>query len=239
MPFIALKDQPYRLLAAEFFVIVLGVLVAFQVEEWRNEREDREIEANSLQVLLADIERGRSEYENLIQVSGTALPEEARRLLEFMLDPASLAKQVSDIPDVALRAWQWEPTSTAFDSMRDSGNMGLISDQELQSALLFYFDLLEPYFYTNRLGHTDLVRDVNRMLDQLIIIRPRADYLESGEVDQVLSVTMEEFVSEPDLLEALILLESSGTEGLVEQAELGIERLNQLEELINTHLETL
>ena len=235
MPLVSANKESYRWLAAELVVVVLGILIAFQVEEWRTSRGDREIEAGSLRVLLTDIETGRDEYENVKETSAT-LKESSATMLEFMLDPASQTKDVAAIPSIELRTWRWEPTSSAFDSLRDSGNLGLISNQELQSALLYYFDLIEPYFLGLRVSHSELVGDVDALLDDFVFVRPRPDYLVSGEVDRVMQVSMEEFVNDPELLETLIQLEGSATDRLIGLADSNIGSLNDLEKMILEHL---
>ncbi len=46
MPIIKTHNQSFRWLAAELLVVVLGILIAFQIEEFRSERKDRIEEEN-------------------------------------------------------------------------------------------------------------------------------------------------------------------------------------------------
>ena len=60
---IKLTKQNFSSYLAEFMVIVLGILVAFQVEEWRDERAEQRDVASSLQRLIEETEENAERCE--------------------------------------------------------------------------------------------------------------------------------------------------------------------------------
>lgn len=52
-------------LFAELMVIVLGILIAIQVEEWRQYRQDRKHEKDVLASIQRDVDNILSQYEEL------------------------------------------------------------------------------------------------------------------------------------------------------------------------------
>ncbi len=66
MPLIKSNSRSYRWLLSELFVVVLGILVAFQVDEWRSERELQEQENAQLYALHADFTENVKRLEGVI-----------------------------------------------------------------------------------------------------------------------------------------------------------------------------
>ncbi|MEE4298263.1 MAG: hypothetical protein V2J24_02375 [Pseudomonadales bacterium] len=53
--------RAFRLLIAELVVVVLGILIAFRVEEWRDYRIDREEARASMEAIVEDLVLGDEE----------------------------------------------------------------------------------------------------------------------------------------------------------------------------------
>lgn len=121
---------------AELVVIVFGVLIAFQVESWRENVQAREREQAQLLALKADFE------ENLLRL------QDAERFQRRALQSFSrvLAIGSGDAPmlpaDSAYRAFRHirqfsrlEAVTGAYDALLSSGDLRLLQSQELRAEL--------------------------------------------------------------------------------------------------------
>ncbi len=78
----------WQQLAAEFFVIVIGVLVSLGVDDWRQSRDDRVTEQYILSGILADLSRDRDDIQSAINAAmGRA--SAADKILSVMESSAS------------------------------------------------------------------------------------------------------------------------------------------------------
>ena len=50
------KDQNWFAVGLDFFIVVLGILIAFQITSWNEARNDRRLEAQYLSLLVTDLE---------------------------------------------------------------------------------------------------------------------------------------------------------------------------------------
>lgn len=75
-------------LAAEFGVIVIGVLAALAVDDWRQGRDDRATERYILQGILSDLERDRDDIESAVNTA-MVRASAADRLLSLIDHPAA------------------------------------------------------------------------------------------------------------------------------------------------------
>jgi len=55
-------SNPSVFLAAEFVIIVLGVLVALSVDNWNQERQDNKTKSHLIESLLSDLREDKEDY---------------------------------------------------------------------------------------------------------------------------------------------------------------------------------
>jgi len=75
-------------LAAEFAVIVIGILAALAVDDWRQSRNDRATERYILQGILSDLERDRDDIESAVNTA-MVRASAANKLLSLIDHPAA------------------------------------------------------------------------------------------------------------------------------------------------------
>ncbi len=126
--------------ATEFVVIVVGVLAALAVDQWRDERNDRKTEAEYLSRLRIDVEADIEQFYSFEQI----LETKARLLQsllddtinsEFAHDPRSLMEAVQYSSFIALP----DSVSTTFDELQSTGRLALIQDLSQRDALSKYY----------------------------------------------------------------------------------------------------
>jgi hypothetical protein len=132
-------------LAGEFVVIVLGVLVALAVDEWREVRAERAREVGYYRALLGDLDRDLAEYDFAIEFTGVSL-DAARDVLSVIEGRAragegSLAEALRRASWVNYPAW----SSGTMDELLGSGSIRLLRDPVLKRALLAYHDFVNEW----------------------------------------------------------------------------------------------
>jgi hypothetical protein len=136
----ALRQQNWSAVVIEIIVVVVGILFALQVDNWNENRRERNLEQIYLQRLTADIQGDIDEFKELRHIfqekfefteelkSGVT-PEEIRR------DPNSLVQRLRYSTFVSLPSVR----SATFDELAGSGQLAIIRDLALRSALANYY----------------------------------------------------------------------------------------------------
>jgi hypothetical protein len=136
-----LRKQNWGQAFFELLIVAVGILMALQVDRWREESNNREIEQEYLSRLTDDIDED-------IQSLGRGV-----NIAELRRTFAELLMAVAENPDLALEspqdffvaihqsAYTFTPalTSNTFDELRSTGNMRLLRDTTLKNALFSYY----------------------------------------------------------------------------------------------------
>ena len=131
-------------LLQEFIVIVIGVFVALAAESWWSEREDRRIEREIREDMVA-------EFEANIRILEADLAEnEGARLrisiLEGLSNEALMAltdEQMTGTHYPSIRWAGFDPAMGTVQALVESGNLAVVSDREMRLGLARWTGLLE------------------------------------------------------------------------------------------------
>ena len=118
-------------LAGEFIVIVIGVLVAFQFENWRIAQDEAQREAEQLQALRADFLENRRRLAETLERQQMVVAR-GKALLHIMDRGTSVPPD--SLPDLlygALAFFEAEPVTGAYAALIASGDISLISNPDL------------------------------------------------------------------------------------------------------------
>lgn len=131
-------------MAAEFLVIVVGVLVALAVDEWSSSVQERELEREYLQALAMDLGEDSTAYAAALAPN----VEEALTALRTIVPVARGADAMpSDTVGFVRRMWestfsvsQFEERRTTFEELLATGNLSLIRSAELRASIVSYYE---------------------------------------------------------------------------------------------------
>lgn len=149
-------------LAAEFSVIVVGVLVALVLESWWSEREERRFEAELRDDMVAEFEANL-----LILAADMAANDTIRALSQEVVDlsdPALLA-----MPESAFARWRdpnsyrwslFDPYMGSAQALVQSGNLGVLSDRQLRLRLSEWAGLLDEKIRYGGMATNALFREI-------------------------------------------------------------------------------
>ncbi len=130
------RDIPWPRLIAESSAIVISILLAFSIDAWWTERQETVREERQIQALIAEFEGNRS-----------TLDYDLDRLREVTSNLDELTNNLSSVSvcdDVTVfDRYFWsvrqggivDPSTGTLDAMISSGDLGLLQNESLRSAL--------------------------------------------------------------------------------------------------------
>ncbi|MDX1440443.1 MAG: hypothetical protein R3284_11130 [Rubricoccaceae bacterium] len=134
----ALRRQDWFAVVLEMLIVIVGVVVGFQVTAWGNQRSERAEEQELLRGLQSEFTQVMLDLET--QVGKHQRIERAlASTLEALTEAERTGGSTAVVADTTI-AWANIATTTQFsqgllDGLLTTGRLGLIQDQELQSAL--------------------------------------------------------------------------------------------------------
>lgn len=144
------RKQEWTAIALDFLIVVIGVFVGLQVNNWNGARADRELGDQYTIRLVADLEQDLADNLVLLAYYDQVLASvvDADRLL------ASPDANPKDLVAAAYRASEFSnnPTDRAtWDQIVSSGHLGLLPSQEVADGLSEYYKFQDLNDETNSL----------------------------------------------------------------------------------------
>jgi hypothetical protein len=137
----SVRDQNWSVIFIELLVVIIGLVLAFQVDRWWEERNERSREQDYITRLIGEVQ------DDIDQIRFAKDLAEVRQgfgdlLLEVIADPVIAEQQPAMfLVAVAQAAFTFSPslTSHTLEDLRSTGNMGLIRSAEIKDALYDFY----------------------------------------------------------------------------------------------------
>lgn len=131
------NDQNWFAVALDFFIVVLGILLAFQITNWNEGRAERSQEIEYLSAMKRDINYSINALNDSIYNLNSQ--QKARQALyEFYLDATATVPAIEMDRLVARGVFNLERANVrqvTFETLKSSGQLSLIRSADLVSAL--------------------------------------------------------------------------------------------------------
>jgi hypothetical protein len=131
-------------LLQEFIVIVIGVFVALAAQSWWSEREDRRIEREIREDIVAEFEANIRILEADLAANEGARPGMA--ILEGLSNEALMALTDEQMTGILSPPFDWagfDPAMGTVQALVESGNLAVVSNREMRLGLARWTGLLE------------------------------------------------------------------------------------------------
>lgn len=129
---------------AELMIIVIGVLIALAVDEWRDNIQLEKQRVHILSALLVDLEEDRKDYEDFNTTSRRRW-QAAQFLLSYSTTEGLKSGGWSESPGEAVFRLAYsarvQTTRSGFTEMISAGARMAVHDDELRSQILKYYSL--------------------------------------------------------------------------------------------------
>lgn len=137
------KSSQYLIYAVgEIILVVIGILIALQLNTWGMEKTDRQIENTLLANIKKDLESDIQEF-RMVEDFKLSQNEASIRLLEYLIDASKpLEDTVQFVNDLQLIVYFIVPSSnkTSFDIATSTGYLNNITNDILVNDLSRYFN---------------------------------------------------------------------------------------------------
>lgn len=128
---------------AEVAIIIVGVLLAFQVENWRADRDSREQEKAQIAALHADFLQNSARLEQVIALQEGIVDAQSRLLrIAYQIDPRPADDELVRVVTKAQSFHRLKAVMGAYRSLVSSGDMRLLRNANLRAALAEFADTL-------------------------------------------------------------------------------------------------
>jgi hypothetical protein len=138
------RKQEWTAIALDFLIVVAGILLAFQITEWSEERAERKRSQEYLSRIRADLMADMTELQRHRELWGQ-VAEEGYAAIEYAetgdRDDATEWEVLRSFLH-ASQAWQFTFIDATYSELRSAGELGLIPDADLRSALADYYVLV-------------------------------------------------------------------------------------------------
>lgn len=141
------SEKSFVRLGLELLVVILGILIAFQVERWAEDRRERKQEYEYLLRLKDDLQfeiaRLESGYRSAQSRINTAL------LLEGAIANPIIASDQADAVSLAVEKTGWNSfpqiDGYVYNELQSSGNLALMRSVALRRSLANYYTAIHHY----------------------------------------------------------------------------------------------
>ena len=127
----------WKRLSVEAIVIVASILLAFSIDAWWEERSDRMRLAGAIQNIAAEVRDAREEIENAVEKNTFRIDGMSRFLSLQPEDILALPEDsILSLGDAFATPSPFDTSGYALQGLLASGNLEIIADDELRSALI-------------------------------------------------------------------------------------------------------
>ena len=167
------KIKNYLLYAiGEIVLVVIGILIALQINTWNQAYEDRQLEKAYYCKLLEDLTQDEALLKKLNEEDQERIKwvnQSIHLLQQEKVNRAEVANAMRN--SINLIRFNFKPSLSAFDDLKSSGKLGILRDLDLKKKLLNYYAVLTGYGDIQ-----DIVADAS--LESYLY--PSKDFLQAG-----------------------------------------------------------
>lgn len=230
MRYLNFSSQSLKWLFAELIVVILGISIAFQVEEYRNELSEREAERRMLRSMQDDFSVAGREFASY-QSRATVDFESAVALYDYL--KSSDSRTAQDLVNL-IRPLQFGYRWQATDSTWQASDPQRITSDELRAELIEFHDGAMPFMLNIS---TELQSARRELLDVLLDDFERIRRLDQS-LDLRVTSELNQIPSNPEFFEKLGNF-SIVSQNVVRRSITFQERISELQEGIAVHVNNL
>lgn len=133
------KDQNWFAVGLDFCIVVVGILLAFQITNWSEARSDRTQERQIIERLYADFEKLGRDVDASIEMMGPIV-DEIETIKELIIKGSNETdlQRLEEFYESEFGLQSIAGLSDTYEQLISSGDMNLISNDELRSALVIH-----------------------------------------------------------------------------------------------------
>lgn len=156
-----------RYAIGEILLVVIGILIALSINNWKTNIENQKIEHEYYCQLLDDLELDKIQLETLKQQADNSIQNGERLIKDLHSFKKEKDELMADYIKTA-RSNAFVPTSVAYNDLMSSGKMGLLKNKHLKKNLIGYYTNLENTINTLRKNQAFRIDQMLTAYDDLL-----------------------------------------------------------------------
>jgi hypothetical protein len=140
----AFRRQDWFTVILEVIIVVVGILIALQVENWNQDRRERNEAADWRRQILADLRQTQRDLDGRRNYAAQALAFGERALVLMGNDEPLDDDTAWDLVLGAFQAgqiWPYRLTGPAFRQAQNAGGLGLVAEPDVIVTLAYLYDV--------------------------------------------------------------------------------------------------
>jgi hypothetical protein len=156
----------------EIILVVIGILIALQINNWNEQYKDRQLEQSYYCKFLEDVNQDHALVKKLL-VEDSVRIKYSLELLHLLQTPHPERSRVIFLlrETISKIRFRFRPSLSAFDDLKSSGKLTILRNATIKNGLLNYYAQMEGYG-----DISDLVADASLAL----YFNPSKDFVEYG-----------------------------------------------------------
>lgn len=234
------RKQDWFVVLIEIFIVVIGIYIGLQVDDWAKERQDRQVERLYLQELYEDSQADREILADRMERSENILHRMSGFLAQSALaTPTWTIEEMNETMRLVQSMPAFIPTKRAYENLTGSGELKLIRSRPLKNALAQFFaqaEITELVLGTHEMELVETYQPyIIKNLDYQAVYNARVDdfalpaspnngkILEVYKTQEFRNILTQKFVIISDVLNQFRILEGHN-KNIIEilEAELGM-----------------
>lgn len=130
----------------EIFLVVVGILIALQINNWNEGRKEYQKEIKYLERLLNEAERDSASLQNSIGLVEYKV-EQAERLLSVINNHTEVSDSANFVRDIFLigRGGSYQPYFPSYNEMISTGELGIIQNDAITDQISRYINRVQSW----------------------------------------------------------------------------------------------
>lgn len=161
----AMTTQNWFTVVLEVLIVVIGIFIGLQVDDWNEKRKDRNREIEYLQRIETELGQDIAEFEAGV-VLAARRREYARLIMAALTDPELVRREPNRFHRALVRAgFTYSPTISdhTFEEIKSAGELGIIENVGLRVSITEYYQQVKQYEqwnYLRELSQTEYFKRV-------------------------------------------------------------------------------
>lgn len=202
------KPMKYaRYAIGEIILVVVGILIALQINNWNNSNQRNDLKSVYLQRLINDIKKDTSNISYVL--SELELNQKSIRALVSKLNSnADLDELDTLFHDFFERGWiisEFVPTSNTYTDLSQTGNMNIFKNSELIDEIIQYYSYMTQVENSNNVNKNWITP-----MDQEVAVATPAFELDPATKELFLNKNKEDALKKLDMNHELIERNAAG-----------------------------
>ena len=133
----------FKYALGEIILVVIGILIALQINNWNQNRLNKDLESQYYQRLLDDVSEEKLILEATLNYSKQVTEHAKKAIAVFENAPNANPDPVANLVDMYQASQLLDPNSASstYQELIASGQINLIQNDSLKTALIRYYDI--------------------------------------------------------------------------------------------------